>query len=238
MKFLRRFLRYPGFDLEKKLGYTFSNGSLLEKALTHKSTAGESAESYERLEFLGDSVLQLVVSEYLFKKFPENNEGKLSLYRSAIVSKKNLSRISEELGLVSFLKVSESVDMHNVSTAVNISSSLLESVIGAIYVDGGLKPASRFILKYIIKGTDIPEIVSSFNYKGRLLEFCQRYGMGKPKFTTSSYGPDHDKTFLCTITLNKKPVGTGRGKSKRNAEESASRDALEKLCVLEKKGKC
>jgi len=234
LKFFKRFFKHPGFDLEKKLGYTFKNKFFLEKALTHKSITEENVESYERLEFLGDSVLQLVVSEYLFRKFRKSNEGKLSLFRSAIVNKKNLSKISEELGLVSFLKVSESVDMNNTSTVTNISSSLLESIIGAIYIDGGLKPASRFVFEHIIKRTDILEIVNSFNYKGRLLEFCQRHGMKKPKFATSSHGPDHNKTFLCTITLNKKPIGTGEGKSKRNAEEGASKEALEKLQILVK----
>jgi len=229
---LKNIFKNPSFEIEAKLGYVFKNKKLLKLAITHKSAASRRDESYERLEFLGDSVLQLIITEFIYKRFPTKTEGELTKYRSAIVNKYNLYIICKKLSLINYLMVNHNVDLEKESTLVNLSNSLLEAIIGAIYIDGGFKKVREFINKKIIQNIDLDDILDSFNIKGKLIEICHQRGIKKVKFRTISKGPDHDKTFKSVVYINNKEIGTGTGKTKKFAEENAAKMAFKEIKKL------
>jgi ribonuclease-3 len=195
-------------EVERLIGYRFAARERLIEALTHRSTLGdlkpgEERISYERLEFLGDSVLSLVTSDFLIRNFPEENEGQLTKKKSLLVSKGVLSKKADEI----------------------------EALIGAIYVDGGFEKARSFIEDRILG--DIDEFLEHrdhINFKSVLQEWVQSKYRSYPRYMVkSTTGPEHDKIFLIEVKVAGRPVGRGRGKSKKDAEQMAAKEALHAL---------
>jgi ribonuclease-3 len=226
--------RYPS-SIEKKIGYRFTNQTLLKKALTHRSAAACQGDSYERLEFLGDAVLDLVVSEYLFQKYRDDPEGKLTQNRSILVNAHSLFEVAKSLNLQNNLLVDKSIDLEYSPTQQNLLSSALEAVIGAIYLDRGIQPARKFIHKFIITGKRHDATITNYNYKGQLLEFCQKNSIDLPEFKTENIrGPDHARKYTIAVYVNNELLGKGRGTTKRTAEQQAAEAAYKKLNTTRK----
>ena len=218
-------------EIEKKIKYKFSNKSFIAHALTHSSYANEAQNtlSNERLEFLGDAVLELCVSDYLYRQFPDCNEGNLTKLRAGAVCEGNLSKIAKKLDLGEYLLfgigASQNASMRANSTLL---CDLVEAVIAAIYLDSGMESANSFILKFIIENTELNDIMFSPNdYKGRLQELLQRSGACNISYSIlSEEGPDHDKLFKAQVSLEDKPLAEGIGKSKKEAEQNAAQNYL------------
>ncbi len=219
--------------LEEKIGYQFQKKDRLIEALTHRSTLGELREgeekiTYERLEFLGDSVLALVTSDFLIQNFPEDNEGQLTKKKSLLVSKSVLAKKAEEIGVKPYIILSENALRGGVADQDSVMTAALEAIIGAIYIDGGLEPARDFIEDKIL--SDIDEILEHrdhINYKSILQEWTQsKYRVYPIYRIRSTVGPEHDKIFLIEVKVGGKIIGKGRGKSKKDAEQMAAKEAL------------
>jgi ribonuclease III, bacterial len=185
----------------------------------------------ERLEFLGDSVLNLVVGEYLYKKHPDAEEGDLTKIRSRLVNRKALSVLANEINLPKFLLLSPSALQVSVRGMETILSDAFEAIIAAIYLDGGFGVAERFIHKCIATSMEKNLIkLEDENYKSQLLEQAQSVGLGNPKYVTvSESGPDHDRIFTVEVFIGKHSYGNGTGKNKKAAEQSAAESALHNL---------
>jgi ribonuclease III len=215
-------------EIEKIINYHFRDKSLLETSLTHKSIAPTPSNNYERLEFLGDAVLDHVVSEWLFNKYKFDDEGQLTQKRAALVKKQFLAKMATKINLVSFAKTSSSLDIKNEKVSYNLNGNIFESLIGAIFLDGGMKPAETFIYNFLI--TFENEAVSDDNYKGQLIEYCQDKGITPPKFKIKKVdGPDHDKVFSIETIINENQIFMGEGKSKKEGEQNAARKALQNI---------
>ena len=222
-------------ELEKKLGYRFRNPALLAEALRHSSYANEhrgvEAVSNERLEFLGDSVLGFVTAEFLFAKHPVSPEGELTRIRAALVCEQSLYEVAQGLELGKYLRLGHGEESCGGRTRPSILADATEAVIAAVYLDGGLAPASELIHRVLLD-KEREEIVEEKrrDYKTVLQELVQR----EPNRTlvyrlAEESGPDHDKTFAFEVLLNEAVVGRGEGHSKKEAEQMAARAALEKL---------
>ena len=220
-------------DLEAAIGYQFSNITLLQNALTHSSYANEryhnSLMSNERLEFLGDSVLGMVVAEHLFRTFLDRPEGELTRMRADMVCERALANVANRLGLGQHLLLGHGEERFGGRGRDSILADAVESVIAATYLDGGMEAAVAFIRKFIL--CDVPaERMRNADYKTALQELVQQ-----KKSQTLSYalvgesGPDHDKKFVVEVSLNGQVVGSGTGSSKKRAEQEAARVAIEKL---------
>ncbi len=216
--------------IEKTLGYSFSEPHLLERALTHSSFASQNniSYSYERLEFLGDAVLQLVVSDVLFKTHPHLNEGTLTKYRTILVNGSYLAECANRLDLGRWILLSDSSRRSGQRDNDSIMADVTESLIAAIYIDGGYEPAARWVKAHVIAGKpDYAEELQSFNYKGQLAEKCQRLKLGNPKFeVTKTTGPDHDPIYMIEVSIDGTVVGFGEGRNKKEASQHASEDSL------------
>lgn len=229
-------------ELEKRLNYTFKNKDLLQLALTHSSFCNENrkkgfTESNERSEFLGDSVLSLVTAEYLFHRYPDVDEGFLTRTRAALVCEETLAHFATLLDLGDYMlfgkgEAAASGGRHRKSTL----SDAFEAVIAAIYLDGGMDEAKKFVLSYI---TDMLETViktGSEDYKSRLQRIVQQTPEEVLSYTlVGEEGPPHDRTFDYEVYLNSNLLGKGRGRSKREAEQAAAREALILLGELDEK---
>jgi ribonuclease-3 len=222
-------------QLEKKLGYRFADTDLLERALTHRSyihsPETEGLRANERLEFLGDSVLGMVTSRFLFERFPEKSEGDLTKLKSTLVSEANLSRMAKRIALGSFLNLSEDEEKSGGRERDSIVSDAYEAVIGAVFLDGGLAPAQAMIENHILKRhVEITADQTLHNYKGELLEYLQALGLGLPRYEVmEEKGPDHHKRFTIAVSVKGRNVGQGVGKNKKEAEQKAARMALESM---------
>ena len=220
-------------ELEAGLGYTFRDKSILENALTHSSYANENRErglhDNERLEFLGDSILGFVVADYLYRSFPDKPEGELTRIRADLVCEKNLARAAATIRLGSFLLLGHGEEHGGGRKRDSIVSDAMESVIAASYMDGGFSAAKEIIDRLIL--CDVPAgKPHNFDYKTALQELVQRQPDQELVYRMAGEsGPDHNKTFLAEVLLNGAVVGTGEGHSKKEAEQSAARAALEKL---------
>lgn len=217
--------------LEKKIDYSFKDMSLLQTALTHSSFANESkkaTKSNERLEFLGDAVLSIVVSDYIFSHCPDFPEGDLTKLRASLVCEKTLCEFSKNLGVGEFLKLSKGEVNSDGNKRPSILADAFEAIIAAIYLDGGIESARKFILKFIVPLIKDPKPRKFKDYKTTLQEIIQ-----KNKGETISYnlveesGPDHNKHFVVEVYLNNNVIGKGGGHSKKDAEQQAAREALE-----------
>jgi len=223
-------------ELEQRIGYRFAARERLVEALTHRSTLGDlkpGAEriSYERLEFLGDSVLSLVTSDFLMRNFPEENEGQLTKKKSLLVSKGVLSKKADEIGIKPYIILSESAERGGVADQDSVLTAALEAIIGAVYMDGGFEKARTFIEDKILG--DIDEFLEHrdhVNFKSVLQEWVQSKFHSYPRcIVKSTTGPEHDKIFIIEVRVAGKPVGKGRGKSKKDAEQMAAKEALHAL---------
>ena len=219
-------------SLEKKLGYTFRDRSLLSEALNHSSYANEhrSAEvsSNERLEFLGDSVLGFVTAEFLFKTYGKLPEGDLTRIRAALVCEQSLYEVAKFLGLGQYLKLGKGEEAGGGRQRQSILADATEAVFAAVYLDGGMERVRELICRVLLSRATAAE--ERRDYKTTLQEIVQRRsGQVLTYHMVDESGPDHNKPFLFQVRLNGAPVGQGRGHSKKEAEQAAARDALEKL---------
>jgi len=219
--------------LEKKFDLKFKNKDFLIQAFCHRSYLNENPDFYldnnERLEFLGDAVLELVVTEYLFKKYPKKAEGELTNWRAALVNAKMLSEVAKELGFNEFLLLSRGEDKETGKARQYILANTLEALIGAVYLDSGYKSCENFIKKCLI--TKLPEIIEKGLFKdakSRFQEQAQeRVGLTPTYKVLKDWGPDHAKNFVIGVFLDKELVAQGKGSSKQEAEEEAAKAGLE-----------
>jgi ribonuclease III len=214
---------------EKQIGYQFQNATLLELALTHPSCGLENGDN-QRLEFLGDAALGLIVAEALYENNPDFDEGALDHMRASLVNGKALAASARELDMGKFLQVSSAQRQHHPEPSSAMLEDAFEALIGAIHIDGGFDAARAFIHR--IFGNAISaasEVCSTGNPKGRLQEWAQRQFDGAVPIykDVSEEGPDHARIYTATVTLNDKELGRGRGSSKKAAESDAAKNALE-----------
>lgn len=219
--------------LEKIIGFKFHNIDLLKKALTHKSYAAETGNSQynERLELLGDSILGSAVVDYLYNKYPDQNEGRLSQLKSQIVSGQNLSKWARELKLGDFIFISKGEEASGGRKRDNLLSDTIEALIAAIYLDSGFDAARRFVLNYLTK----QKRLTVNDAKSKLQELVQSKYKTLPDYRIlDESGPDHEKIFEIGVYIKRSLMGTGKGRSKKEAEQSAAKFALRKIKTRKK----
>jgi ribonuclease III len=224
--------------LQERLGYEFRDVKLLELALTHPSIAHEQeqpVETNQRLEFLGDAVLGLVLTRELYEKFPDFDEGPLTKARAQLVNQRTLCNQARALGIGEHLLMSRGEISSGGRDRASSLCDAFESVIGAMFLDGGYTAACEFVLRCFRDRFDNFKILPNLsNPKGELQEFLQSRSPEPPRYTvTSSSGPDHDRRFECAVSHEGNELGRGAGKSKREAESAAAQDALTKLKCAE-----
>ncbi|BED91850.1 MAG: ribonuclease III [Candidatus Improbicoccus pseudotrichonymphae] len=215
-------------DLENILGYDFKNKKLLKNALTHSSISNEKGEvSYERLEFLGDSVLNLIVSEYIYKNFPNLPEGKLTKLRASLVKEKTLMKFSNLLNVGGFLRLSYGEEKGGGRSRSSILADVFEAIVAAVYLDNGIEDARKIVLKFIVSELESNDEDNFRDYKTEIQEFVQSLdNLSLTYEIVDSKGPDHDKIFVIELKINEKTVSTGEAKSKKEAEQKAAKAAL------------
>jgi ribonuclease-3 len=218
--------------IEKNIGYVFKDKALLKQAMSHSSYVNEikvkGHKSYERLEFLGDAVLELISSEYLYENYQDMTEGKLTKLRASIVCEYTLSSVSKELGYGDFVLLSKGEEMTGGRNRNSILCDLFESVLGAIYLDGGMEPARKYVLEFLM--TDIESKQLFYDAKTTLQEMVQKDGKGVVSYELlEEKGPDHNKCFITAVLVDDKQLATGEGTSKKNAEQMAAYQAILKL---------
>lgn len=217
--------------LQQNLGYKFKNIKLLENALTHSSYANEVRNGHtsnERLEFLGDSVLSVIVADYLFNNFSDIPEGELTKLRASLVCEKSLCAFSREISLGDFLLLGKGEEKGGGRQRDSILADAFEAVLAAIYIDGGMDVARKYVLRFVkaeLKNRD-DEVFK--DYKTALQEIIQRNPEENVTYILKSeHGPDHNKVFEVEVHLNSNIIGTGKGKNKKQAEQMAAKQALE-----------
>ena len=218
--------------LENELGYEFKNKKLLQTALTHTSYAYErKTESNEKLEFLGDSILEFVSSEYIYKKYPELKEGEMTKVRASVVCEKSLHEIAKMHNFSDFLKLGKSERISQKQVRPAIMADSVEAIIAAIFLDGGLEPAKKFIIKNLVDAIEVAtKHIGQKDYKTVLQEILQKNGNVHIEYQiVKENGPDHDKNFTAQVKCNGKILALGNGKSKKLAEMEPARQALQNL---------
>lgn len=221
--------------LERVLQYPIRNPDLFYQALIHRSYLQtidkHSAVSNERLEYLGDSILNLVVSEYVYYEYPNADEGELTKIRSRLVNRKALVAFARQLNLWDFMFVSASTAQSVGRGSETILADAFEALIAAIYLDGGYAEAQRFVRTQIHKALHSKKVsIEDQNFKSQLLELSQASGYGVPRYAVlSEVGPDHDRTFTVEVRVGDKVTGIGTGKNKKDAEQAAAEQALDTL---------
>jgi ribonuclease-3 len=216
-------------ECQQVIGYQFKRPELLRSALTHTSGADTRLSSNERMEFLGDAVLGLVTCEQLYLRFPEYQEGDLTKIKSAVVSRRTCARISKQLHLGDFLFLGKGMHLHDhVSMPANLLADVYESLVGAIYLDGGLEPAKKFVLQYM--GPEIEEVAEAAhagNYKSLLQQVAQREFNATPQYQLlDEKGPDHSKCFKVAAVIGRYHHPAAWGRTKKEAEQKAAMNAL------------
>lgn len=218
-----------------KLKDLFKDKELLTQALTHKSWVNEHLDtrgSNERLEFLGDAILEFIVSRELFEKFPEKGEGYLTVLRANLVNTVNLAKIAKGLGVGEVLYLSHGEEESGGRINTSLLANTVEAVIGALFIDSGLSAAKSFIKKNLL--SDLPQKVAEplKDAKSSLQELVQAKGAAAPKYTVvGETGPDHNKIFTVEVSVEGKPMGKGIGKNKSEAEQIAAQKALEMVAL-------
>ena len=220
-------------ELEQKIGFVFKNKDLLSQALTHRSYINENPnwrlDQNERLEFLGDAVLELVVTEYLYNNYP-NPEGELTNWRAALVNTNMLSKISVDFDLNSYILLSRGEAKDTGRARQYILANAVEALMGAIYLDGGYGPCEKFINKFILK--ELPIIIEKKLYRDAKSLFQEqaqdKIGITPTYEVIKEWGPDHARNFKIGVFLEKDMIGEGQGPSKQEAQQSAAEDALAK----------
>ena len=215
-------------SVEKKINYIFHNKDYIRQAFTHKSLDTSPRKNYERLEFLGDAVLDIIVSRELMREFPEGDEGLLTQRRASLVQKPFLATIGHLLDLMDHLKIEPSVNLNIEKIANKQLANLFEALIGAMYLDGGIEPCRKLILDTIWAHKE--QAWKSTNYKGKLIEYCHSHEIENPVFLVKDIsGPDHQKTFEIQVKIGSKTYESGLGTNKKTAEQTAAQLALEEL---------
>ncbi|QNU68838.1 ribonuclease III [Ruminiclostridium herbifermentans] len=222
-------------ELEGIIKYDFKDKKILQTAITHSSYANERKSKKlnynERIEFLGDSVLSLVISEYLYKMYPNLPEGELTVTRAKIVCENSLAKCAADIGLGTFLLLGKGEELSGGRVKSSILSDAFEALIGAIYNDGGFETAKAFILKYmedVIKSCVNGKLF--YDYKTQLQELVQQNGEQNIAYNViDESGPDHNKTFVTEVCINGLITGKGTGHSKKESEQNAAKDALTKI---------
>lgn len=218
-------------DLQEAIGYTFHDPALLTEAMTHSSYAYEQHKNMkynERLEFLGDAVLSIVVSDYIYKHCPQLPEGELTKLRASLVCEKSLFDFAKQIDLGSYLRLSNGERRNGGAKRPSIVSDAFEALIAAIYLDGGMEAAKKHILRFVVPEIEQHKNHSFKDYKTKLQEIIQKNPGEKLEYhLVGSTGPDHDKHFKVEVCLNSNVIGRGGGRSKKEAEQQAAREALE-----------
>ncbi len=215
---------------ERQLGYHFQNKALLMEAITHASFADKRVNSYERLEFLGDSILGFTVCDYLFHRYPTWLEGDLTKVKSNVVSRQTCGEIGEEIGLQQFLVVGKGVGTMG-KVPISLLANAFESIVGAIYLDGGIEASREFLLP-IVEGRVDSAVAGhlSINYKSELQQYAQKRFGNPPNYQLiDDRGPDHEKSFRISASVNKKNYSAAWGSNKKEAEQRAAANALAEL---------
>ncbi len=222
-------------ELEQKIGYTFRDWEVLDRALSHRSyvsgTSGNGLQSYERLEFLGDAALGLIVSEILYHENPDLTEGGLTRTKSSLVSREALVSCSEKLDLGKYMLLASRENLLAGRARMAILSDCFEALLGAIYLDGGIDHARAFVKRLIVDGIEeLSPFLEFHQAKNRLLRISQeRHQLQPLSRITRAGGPEHDRIFTCEVSVNGTVVGRGSGRSKKEAEKWAAVNALQFL---------
>lgn len=225
----------PTGSLEERIGYRFSDPTLLETALTHASYSNEKgAPSYERLEFLGDAVLQIVISRYLFNRFLDIPEGLLTKYRQYLVCESTLAKIANSLSLGGYIRLGKGEAAGNGRSRPSILADVMESILGAAYLDGGMEVAEALLLS-LMEG-ELENCVQNRDgdYKTRLQQLVEQDGSEILEYAViARSGPDHAPTYKIEARINSNAVGVGEGRSKHEAEQAAAREALRLFGIIQ-----
>lgn len=222
--------------LEERIGYRFRDADLLAEALRHASMLGEDADaaSYQRLEYLGDAVLNLCVAELTFHRFPDAGEGELSKARSAVINNRNLFRVGRAIGISEALQTDPSVRAKGGGVTPKMIADTIEAITGAIFLDGGVDEARRFVRAHFWDERPVDRLVAQYDAKSRLQERCQRSGVPIPRYRVlAEEGPPHRKTFTVTVTARDGRSARGRGTTKKDAEMEAAANLLALLAEEE-----
>lgn len=221
--------------LEENLGYKFNNLGFLSNALSHSSYANEThceGGSNERLEFLGDAVLSIIVADYLYENFKSTPEGELTKLRAALVCEKTLCDFSKKLELGKYLKLGKGEMQNGGNERPSILADAFEAVLAAIYLDGGMESAKKHVMRFILPELKNHDSEHFKDYKTSLQEVVQKNPEERLTYVLiAESGPDHKKTFTVEVHLNSNVIGTGTGSSKRNAEQAAAKQALELMGI-------
>ena len=216
-------------ELQAKIGYTFNDESLLIQALTHTSYANEKGlkytDSYEQLEYLGDTVLQLITSEYLLQQFPDSKEGTLTQYRASLVSEKALSQRAREIGLNHYIRLGNGERKTDGANKPSILCDVVESLIGAIYKDGGISNAESFIYKFVLNGVELVDTDFKSQLQAKLSSKADKL---EYKLISTS-GTDHEPLFTIQAVVDGKTLGTGQARTKKEAEQMAAKESLKQM---------
>ncbi len=218
-------------ELEKKIGYTFNDINYLVTAMTHTSYTNErkinQIESYERSEFLGDAILEFIVSEYLYINKRNYKEGKLTKLRASLVCEFTLSQIAKSLDFGDFVRLSKGEDMTGGRNRNSIMCDLFEAVLGAIYLDGGIEPAKTFVHTYLLDDIETKSLF--YDAKSTLQEIMQKNGRRLSYKLIDEFGPDHHKTYITNVIIDEQVMAKGEGVSIKSAEQTAAYNALLQL---------
>ena len=219
-------------ELQSKIGYSFQNRDLLKQALTHSSFANEQKinklKNYERLEFLGDAVLELVSSEFLFKENPQMPEGQLTKLRASMVCEPALAYCAKDIDLGSYMLLGKGEETTGGRYRSSITSDVMEAIIGAIFLDGGIEEAKKYIYRFIL--SDLENKILFLDSKTILQEEIQKKKDAQLRYElVSENGPDHNKEFAVEAYLNDVLIGSGSGRTKKAAEQQAAYEALLKM---------
>lgn len=223
-------------ELQKNLGITFKNANVLMQAFTHSSYVNEhrmkNYRDNERLEYLGDAVLELTVSEFLFHSFPDREEGELTKLRASIVCEPSLVTFADALQFGSYILLGKGEELTGGRTRPSLLADVFESFIGALYLDQGLNAVKSFLGKHMFPKITSANRIQNTDHKTRLQEYIQQHGMGALEYRISDErGPAHEREFVSEVYLDSKLMGTGSGRSKKDAEQQAASEALSKLGV-------
>lgn len=219
-------------DIQDKINYKFNQVDLLSKALTHSSYINDhklnKLDCNERLEFLGDAVLELISSDYLFHEYPDKPEGELTKFRASLVSETPLADVAKKLDLGNYIFLSKGEENMGGRERDSITSDAVEALLGAIYLDGGIEPATKFVKNYILNDIENKKIF--YDSKTVLQEIIQKYHLGTLGYiVVREDGPDHLKEYEVNCMLEDKVIGNGIGRTKKNAQQHAAYDAIKNL---------
>jgi ribonuclease-3 len=218
--------------LAERLGHELATPALLQQALSHRSWCAEQGgqPSNERLEFLGDAVLGLVVAEHCYRRFPEMPEGELAKVRAAVVNARVLAEVADELDIGSAILLGKGEEASGGRTKPSILADAFEAVIGALYLDAGWSAAEQLVLRFLLPRIERAAAEpDDFDQKGLLQELAVRHGEGIPRYVVVGTGPDHDRQFEATVFVNGVERGSGTGGTKKDAEQDAARHALSEI---------